>query len=283
MCTIQKNFIQESLCLQKKVHDIGETLGHTPMTRNKFQTITQELDETFRILKIVKERLPSHSLEAARFAELEEAVISLYGRTVDAWVHHEVLDIYEEAASLAHCLKCGRVTAGAVQKLAARLAAFHRAYRPSLDDRRLLAEAERIVQRADTFLKNDYIPQEEAPCEVKNGEETITDAMLANMEELMDIATLVYNHSRREAKIRYHQLAESVKKKFTSQMKDLGAQPFEDILETCQVLLSMAHASVGSPNGYLTESEIAEFFAEADQVDREDKVFSFRSIGSLGA
>ena len=42
MNKIRNDFVQNSQCLQKKVHDIAEMLGHTPMTQNKFHATVQE-------------------------------------------------------------------------------------------------------------------------------------------------------------------------------------------------------------------------------------------------
>jgi hypothetical protein len=287
MYTRQMNFIQQSQCLQKKVHDIAETLGRTPTTQSKFHVLTHELDETLRVLNTVKEQFSSPFAQASTHA-LEEEIITLYGRVVDAWVHNEVIEIYEEATSLELSLKCGKVTAGAVQRLATRLSAFQKAHRPSLEERRLIADAERILHRADAFLKNDYIEEPHTEACAQNSTDVINDVILGTMEELMDLASLVYNHNKREAKIRYHQLPEALKKTFKAHMQKLEATPFEDVVDTCRAFMAMASECVGNPEEYLSDAELEEFFTELAQVNLEetkdsDNIFSFRSIGSLGA
>jgi hypothetical protein len=100
----------------------------------------------------------------------------------------------------------------------------------------------------------------------------------------MDIAGLVYNGQKIEAKTRFAKLPEDLKKKFLNKMAQMGATPFEDVMPTCQILMMLGYESVGSDMGLPTDEEVKDFFDGLAQVlseEQETKVISLSGRVSL--
>jgi len=209
---------------------------------------------------------------------MKEQIVPLYWQIEEAWIQSEVIQIHNEAASLQHAIKSGKVTAGAVTQLAGRIGAFRQQYQPGRECLNLLRGADRVIQLANSVLNNDLpveLPELEAPVPT----EAIDGYVLGEMEELMDLAGLVYNGKKTEARTRFAALPESVKKRFLSIMQQLGATPFEDWMATCQVFLMLGHESVGMDHGLPRPEEVDDFFMGLAHVLKEEQAEP--SIASL--
>lgn len=230
-------------------------------------TVIKKNEQTARLDALLKEVSDS----ASPFAPaMKEQIVTLYGRVDTAWVESEVTQICNEAASIEDAIKSGKLTAEAVTELAAHLVAFRQQVKPDRESLQLLRGADRVIQLANSVLNNDLpveLPELEAPLPM----EAIDGYVLAEMEELMDIAGLVYNGKRTDARIRFAQLPESVKKRFLSMMQQLGATPFEDWMATCQVFLMLGYESAGMDQGLPKPEEVDDFFMGLADVLKEEE------------
>lgn len=270
------------LYLHEEVQDIENALKAKVITKENVCDVRRRLGAT---LKAVNE----HS---SPFAEaMKEEIVTLCGRVENAWVESEMTQIHAEASCLQDAIQSGKVTANAVHQLAAHLGALKKEHLPSRENRQLLRGAEQVVELASAFLNNDSSSINDLSLPKKKEVEEVLplDAIdcvvLGEMEELMDIAGLVYNGNKIEAKTRFAQLPESLKKKFLHRLAQMGATAFEDVMPTCQVLLLLGYESVGSDNGLPTTEEVEEFFSGLTQVlseeEEETKVISLSGRVSL--
>ncbi len=266
------------------VQAVEKELDHSPTTYKKFHLLTQKLDGMLHVLEKIQ-KLPTTTvfIQAASQA-LEQKIVSLYGKVVEAWVKNEVTQIAEQAADIADSLKRGIVVAKAVDRLTERLATFKKEHRPATAELRTILEAEEVMHRAHAFLNG-------TPCAEIQERPITTDDPLAYeaMEELMDIAYLIYNHDFGEARKRYLQLAEEYKQRFHAHMQTLGATPFDDPLATMQAFIAVANEQVCLHHHYLLPEEIEELFFELSQITAEEaedhdepKIFALKLHGTSG-
>lgn len=230
-------------------------------------TVINKNEQTARLNAVLKEVSDSSSPFAPA---MKEEIVTLYGRVDTAWVESEVTQICNEAASLNDAIKSGKLTAEAVTQLTTHLSAFRQKIQPGRECLHLLRGADRVIQLANSVLNNNLpieLPELEAPLPM----EAIDGYVLGEMEELMDLAGLVYNGKKTDARTRFDQLPESVKKRFLSVMQELSATPFEDRMATCQVFLMLGHESVGMDQGLPKPEEVEDFFDGLAHVLEEEE------------
>jgi hypothetical protein len=284
MSSINSSFIHQSQRVQASVQHIVQELAQSPTTDKEFQDLTQELHETFEILHAIKE-ISTHILFFQVAAKaLEEQLVSLAGRVTSDWMKIKMDQIQLEAANLENSLESGKVTEKSVQDLALHLQSFRNAHLPSLEDCREIAKAELLLYRAHA------LQGEEAKVEMPLGIEQPIRVEEYNpevSEELMGIAYSIYRGDKKEARMKFYQLAESYRSRFLAHMQVLGAMPFTDSIATMQAFVAMAKELVGINEKYLTQAQIDELFeglsqVNAEEKEDEDKFFSLRSKESLG-
>jgi hypothetical protein len=235
------DFIHQSQRVHVSVQNIAEELNRSPTTQKKFHILTRKLDATLKILNTIKEQSPDALFSKIATEAMEKEIVSLYGRVIDAWVKNEVTQIHRQSVAIELCLKRGKVSKQAVIKLACHLHSFKKDHRPSLQERRILAKAEQVLSRAHAFLQKATETKKGNPTssEKKIGNPTDQDWELVSscgeekfafqplafceeissitadqIEDLMDISSLIYNSDIRQAKIKYNQLQEEHKKRF---------------------------------------------------------------------
>ena len=272
------NFLDRSQWVHSRMQSIAGQLESSPTSSKKFHVLTRELDETYKVLNTLKKQSPATAVFAQSATEnLEHGIVSLYGRAINAWIKTEVSHIQHEAHSIENSLKCGKVTAKNTQKLAQHIEAFKKECRPSLSDRRIIAEAEFTMLRANAFLKGSPLPSELI-------QEDLGEIFPGEMEDLMDLAALIYKQDFRQAKARFGQLPQEHKRVINKHLHNLGARAFEDSVETMQACIATVNELAHNGEGYPSREELDELFLGLAQLDLEanpTKVFSLRSKESL--
>jgi|GEM_PF-6073203 len=284
MSSIDSSFIHQSQRVQASVQHIVQKLARSPTTDAQFRDLTQELHETFEILHAIK-KISTHILFFQVAAKaLEEELVSLAGRVTSDWMKIKMHQIQLEAANLENSLESGKVTEEIVQELALHLQSFRNDHLPSLEDCREIAKAELLLYRAHALQKDEAKVEMPLGIEQPIGVEEFNPE---ESEELMDIAYSIYRGDKKEARMKFYQLAESHRNRFLAHMQVLGATPYTDSLATIQAFVAMAKELVGINEKYLTQAQVDELFeglsqVNAEEKEDEEKFFSFKSKESLG-
>jgi hypothetical protein len=283
---IETDFIYQSQLVRASMQNIAGELAGSPTTDKKYHALNQRLDATLKIVHTIEEQSPFTLFAKSVADSLKNEIVTLYNRVTEEWVKNKVTQIQDKAARLENSITCGKVTAEAIQNLAFHVRSFKKDHLPCRQDRRLIAQAEKIMVRAHAFLQGGdvgfEVKKSHSECKLSDEELSIEE-----FEEFMVIASHIHNGDMTIAQVQYNQLSDEIKKRFLEHMRQLGKEPFADAFESTQALIAMANEVVQNGEGYPTRAQIDELFFGLSQVLAEekkdpDKIFSLRSRESLG-
>lgn len=309
MATNINELIRGSQQLRLEVQSIEERLQHSPAVspqdRNQF---FHELDDVrTRILNFRETakyvNVFANAQIATQLEDLPERITTLYGRVTHRWIDSEVSSIKEEATELEEELPNLKGTikedkreelSQRVNALNAKISQFRQNIRPLRNDRKIIAFARDTVKKIEIALNRKILGptlnqfnllalQREA-----NDERMETDEMDPDVSTLFEMAEFFESSNAPKAMSKYYDLSDHSKHRVRAHLKKLsgGEDLHSDSFQTIQALIATAHEISDSCDGepYLNKEEITKMFAEIAQLnEREDKVFSLRSKGSLTA
>ncbi len=262
---ININFVMRSQGLHSQLQSIAGQLETAPSTR-QVTKLTKELDKTSSALREMKNK--AHSVfgqsQQDHFGGLEDEIVNMYGRLQAAMISGKVSQIQQEAHSLKESMaQGGQVDAKLIHTIKRHIFRLLKDYRPGVQERQVIADAKKTIKEAEQGK-----PSKEkvvSHFEWLSGQKNVRfveemESEPDQYEDLFDIAAMVYNGKSREAKARFNQLPEELKRSFQLHMRELTAVPFEDERETIQALLATANKLVGNGELYPTKSEIDEIF-----------------------
>ena len=247
------HFVRKSKEIDDQLQTISHQLKAIPSPEQTLK-LTHILDNTASSLKLMKKEAnrACGTLPFRYFETMEEEIIHMYGRLQDAVIAHHMAQIRQEMDLLQKAIEEKRSPFNESLVLEKSLKHFLKDYRPGLEERRIIAEAQRLI----AFVKDPTTPSMPP----------LAELLFDDYELLFDIARSVYNHKIREAKAEYYQLPGSVREAVEQHLKHLMALLFEDATETIQALIATVHQILGNGEGYPTPSEIEEFFLGLAQI-----------------
>lgn len=272
--------IEESRWLQLEVQTIAGEIARHPISRRNYRLLSKKLDNALGTLQVMETQSKTHQFFANRTSDLKEQVVQLYKDLEDGLVQRQISQIKEEST----LLKQGQLTQDKIKKLKMNISKIEKNYLPSIEDRKVIAEAKSAVLEATAKNKPithhfDFISSQKNVHFVEKPE-----LLPGEMEEILDIARAVYNGALRHARMLYNSLPQEHQSRFEKHMQHLMAKPFVDVLETTQALMAVVNELVGNGQGYLNQVEIDQFFlgicqCEPEENRREGKIFSLRPEG----
>jgi len=267
-------FLPDSRSLYSQVQTIAGELAEAPISQKKYQSLTKKLDAASRKLQVLEEKALGLFIQK-QTEHLKERVVALSGELVDRFVEKEVSQIQEESCDLRQKVSQSAIKNG-IKKLQSHIDALEKEYRPSLPHRRIIADAKHALLEAKAQLEGKpKISHFTYLASQKTGE---MDFLLpGEVEELLDIAKVIYDGKMTQAKSLFNQLPEDHKQQIKTHLRQLAAKPFEDRLETMQALIATVNELVGNGEPYPTKNEIDELFLGLSQLGEETKVHSFRA------
>jgi hypothetical protein len=264
--------LTQSRALHSEVRAIQGKLEHPVISRKKARQLSQKLDRVCSQLFTMKSQEPSPFMQAA-LGEMEQKVIHLYREIEEALVKRQVSQIKEETNSLKQALTGGTVSHRAVDELKKKIAELTSDFRPSIEDRRVIADAERTLEMASQGPSNKQIPPVYSMDDDLNAGE---------FEELLEIAYTLYEGNVTDAKRKFNQLPQGHKMRIQEHVAHLGGVLFTSYLETQKALFATVNEIVQNGELYPSEDLIEDIFHElkilADHA-RQTTVVEF----SLGA
>ncbi|MBI3236221.1 MAG: hypothetical protein HYZ48_00695 [Chlamydiales bacterium] len=251
---IDLSFISGSHGLYYQLQTIEDQL-YTIKSSQEADRLAKKLDRTSLALQEMKIKAQDvfGGHQQKYFEELENEIIHLYGKIRNAWIARKVSQIQEETEELKKILDSKTpVDLKAINTLKKHIFLLLRDYRPGLEDRRIIADANQALLEAQLLGKASPSPKMEDTFDL------FLDPSAC--EDLFDLAALVYNGRIREAKSQFHQLSEGVKQLFERHLRELMAVAFDDKIETIQALLATMNQLLQHPEPYATRNQIDEIF-----------------------
>jgi hypothetical protein len=271
---IVNNFFNGSQWLQNQVGTIAGKIASEPLTSENYELLQSELDRSFEALQALKQKAESVFVRA-HTETLEKDIIGLYQELNDRFVEREISLIQTEAAAIERSMEEGHTQASAVDQLRKHILSFESAHRPLAPQLKVIADAKRTIAQA----KNEPIPhhfdwlskQHPQVQFVENGE-----LLPGDIEELFEIAYLLYKGDIKRAKRQYFLLPQAHKQLVEKHMAMLAAQLFEHRNETMQSLIASVNELVGNGQSFPTPEEMEELLLGVAQCIEEDqgKLFS---------
>ena len=243
----------------------------------------------------------SHSLQALKaesskttniFAEskkehlndLQEIIVSLYGRAIDSKVNFQIDQIAEETSKLKKAIELENLQQIArdsklLKKHVSRLLLDHRIGKEQMP---VIALAKQTLSDAEKKLKKPtpepahhftWIASQISAQYIHD----FIDVFPGDIEEIFDIATLVHTGLKKEAQSRYNRLPLDI--------KSIVAKHLDLVKETSlseKALIAAGFELSGSKEMSFSEEELTCFFRESIEFEKSEKFepsFKIRSIG----
>ncbi|MBY0529109.1 MAG: hypothetical protein K2P51_02860 [Rhabdochlamydiaceae bacterium] len=244
--------LSQSRTLHNEVRAIQGKLEHPVISRKKARALSQKLDRVCSKLFTIKNKEASPFMQAA-LDEMEQKIVRLYREIEESWVKRQIAQIQEETTSLKQALSCGTVSTRSVEELKKKIIELTSDYRPSLDDRRVIADAERTLELVNESPAGSQIsPVYSMDEDLKAGE----------FEELLEIAYTLYEGNVSEAKRKFNQLPQDHKMRIQEHVAHLGGVLFTSYLQTQQALFATVNEIVQNGELYPSEDLIEDIFHE---------------------
>lgn len=286
----------QPLKIYKELNAIEESLQR-PVSPRTCHRLFHKLEATSHSLQglqaqTVKTTSIFQQSQAQHVNELQDKIVSLYGRAVDRKVDYQVEQIAEETSHLERTLDTANP-----EELIRGSNLLQKHVRTLLHDHCLSRDKFPVIQRAKQTLDlaKQKLSGESASQPMRHFEWLATQApqaefveeaiefMPGEVEELFDIALLLHVHDLKQAKSRYNQLPEDTKTRIAKHMSALGGDLFRDENKTAIALVATAYELTGTSDVYLTNEEIQDLFTEATRLiaesERPSTPFDIRFIG----
>lgn len=242
---IDQFFIQSN-SLHVQMQSVGTALSQPPLTTPRFHRLEKKLDNAAQALHTIEQRYFCYPIFQGAIDELGFELSSLSRRVLETWAHDEIEAIEREATQVLHA---GKDAARAAHALRAHIDAFKQQYQPSLEERRILAQALDAAANC-AFLQ----------CAEARAIPTELTYFPGEIEELMEIARLVYENEVWLARKHFRALPPELQRMVDMHLQQLGAEAFAHPLATIQALLASANDLVGNGESYPTAAEIEDLF-----------------------
>jgi hypothetical protein len=266
--------------------------------RSKLQAIEDQLDtkpvdpqtrtRLFRQLESLQHDhirisgLFSRTASGSFVEDTGEKIVSLFGKVVDKGVDYEVAEIAQESAELEHSLDTAPplLTSDRMIRIQTKINSLRDRHCLSRKNLQIIAKAEHSLHKAEDSIHKrekppirhfDWLASQKPRLQIEQLED-FEDLFPPEIEEVFDLAGFVYNADKRMTRLKYHELPDDLKRKFLKHMEELGKEPFEDDMATIQALFAVANElAQNGLTGYPTIEDIHDFFAEREQIAREDQ------------
>jgi hypothetical protein len=272
--------LQEShpLRIYEELKEI-ETSLLRPVSPSKSHRIFHKLDTTSNCLQTMKEQAQKtcnifQQSQQSHFQELEEKIVSLYGKIIDKKIDFQVNQIHDETHHLQETLESGSEKE---VKKECRLLKKH--VDKLLDEHRLPQDKLPIIFKAKEILhqahghKNDKIQNHfdfiSENCKPPIATEPNFDLLPEEIEELFDIALCFYQNKSKEGKTRFILMNGSIKDAVQEHASYLKITLFDEKSTTIQALLATAFELSGSHPFHMSIEEIEQFCNEALQLENQ--------------
>ena len=235
--------------LQKDLSCIENRLKK-PVDQKTFQRLFQKLQKAQKKCSFLKSKYTPSSFQF--LSGQEERICSLFGKIINTHTESEV----ERIVTLANCLKSNeQEKAISLQK---EILYFKEQHRPSKEYLSKLFQAEAKIKA---------ITNQQLPLKI---EEKIFE-ISEEVENLLQLASFVYNKNKTERNKTYMMLSYEVKKRLDQHLISLKTQAFEKEESTIQALFASAFEFAGIEIAYYpTSQEIEDFFLEEKKILNEE-------------
>jgi|GEM_PF-2062801 len=285
----------QPLKIYQELHAIEESLQR-PVSPRTCHRLFHKLEATSHSLQgIQRETAKSSTIfkvsQEGHVSDLQDKIVSLYGRAVDRKVDYQVDQIAEETSHLERTLDTANT-----EELTRGSDLLQKHVRTLLNDHCLSRDKFPVIQKAKQTLDlaKQKLSGEVAEKPIRHFEWLSTQAhqvqfveealelMPGEVEELFDIALLMHVRDIRQARSRYNQLPEDTKLRALKHIKALDSEIFSDD-KTSIALISTAYELTGTSGVYLTSEELQDLFTEATRIIAEEQrpstPFDVRFIG----
>jgi len=218
------------------------------------------------------------------FQELEETIVSLYGRAIECKVNFQVDQIAGETSHLKQSLEVGtpkQITKESklLQKHVSTLLHDHRIGKEQMP---VVSLAKQTLSHAEKKLKGET--QEPvhhftwiASHVSSQYAQDMIDILPGEIEEIFDIATLLYTGHKTEARSRYNRLPSNIKSIIAKHLYALKETSLSE-----KALIAAGFELSGTEEMYFSEEELKSFFQQSMEFSKQEKLepsFNMRSIG----
>lgn len=260
--------------LMSQVRSIENELTE-PLSAAQCTTLFRRLDTTQQTLKKLQkgETVYSRS-QGSELEQIDETIVALFGKISNKAVDADVREIQERAGRIQTALEEGVNPQAEKEILEDQIGELCANHTLSPEYRRIVSWAKATLQgkssHGTAISHFEWVAAQKPVLNFHEGYE------LGEIEDLFEIAVLIDLPSRKEAKSRYNQLSETVKRQVKKHLDMLGGELLEDPLETIQALIATAHELAGNFDGYYSKNEVEQFFMERRQICTSDNIFALQ-------
>lgn len=262
----------------KTCHRVFRQLNATSSSLHNLQSHTSKTTSLFQ--KAQQEHL----------LDLQERIVTLYGKAVDRKIDFQIEQIAKEATELEQMLDSASPEAvdkesKLLQKHVSALLHDHRLSQSQLPivnrakDILSLAQSKISGKASSTPRHFDWLASQ--PHSIQGVQEAV-DLLPGEVEELFEIATLIASGGNKQAKLRFNLLPEDIKSRAMHHSNALKGALFEENGTTTKALIATAYELAGIVNMYLSDAEIRVLFQDVMHIkaeERQEPVKSSRFIG----
>lgn len=213
------------------------------------------------------------------FSELQDRIVTLYGKAVDRKVEFQVEQIAKEAAELEEML--GSSPADTVTKesklLQKHISTLLHDHRLSQSQLPIIRRAKEVLSLAQSRLQGktpsaprhfDWLASQTQ--NAYNAQEAI-DLMPGEVEELFEIAAHMFNGESKQARLRFNLLPEDTKRRVQRHGHALEGALFEEKGTTAKALIATAYELTGEETMYLSNDEMSSLFQDVERIKAEER------------
>jgi hypothetical protein len=216
--------------------------------------------------------------QQTHFQELEEKIVSLYGKIIDKKIDFQVNQIHDETHHLQETLE-----SGSEREVKKECRLLKRHVDKLLDEHRLPQDKLPIIAKAQEILHQAHAHKNDKKEKIQKHFDFISeyikepvsieqtfDLLPEEIEELFDIVLCLYQNKSKEGKVRFALMSESVKDKVKEHADYLTTTLFDENVATMQALAAAAFELSGSYPLYMKSEEIEQFCKEALQLIEQE-------------
>lgn len=269
----------ESYSLQKELLQIEKNL-QAPISPSRCARVIHHLEKQASSLCALKantqKSMPS---QQNIVTELEEKIISLFGRAVGKKVEYQVSQIDKKTQKLLRCISDGEA-----KEVKRQVKILDVEVKSLLSDHCISKEQLQVISKAKKTIKQatqTLLPSKEKnivatsfvshPSFSEKLQEHSDLFSLEEIEELFDVCREIFTQKSQTPPLSYLQLNDSMQKKIKSRCKDLGEDLFCSPLVTAQAIMSVAFELSGCGEHIFSEDELTKFISEASLFEKENE------------
>jgi hypothetical protein len=260
-----------------------------PVSPRTCARLFHKLDEISHSLQGIKEESAKttsifQQSQEEHFQELEETIVSLYGRAIECKVNFQVDQIAGETSHLKKSLETGTPKqiskeSKLLQKHVSSLLHDHRIGKEQMP---VVSLAKQTLSHAEKKLKGEepetvhHFTWMASQTIALYAQDTM-DILPGEFEEIFDIATLLHNGHKKDAQSRYNRLP--------SDIKSIVAKHLDVLKQTSlseKALIATGFELSGAKEMYFSAVELNSFFQESLEFGKPEKLdptYNMRSIG----